>query len=101
MLRKGQTPYEERVWQLLRNRKHQRLKFRRQHVIEGFVVDFYCHEQKLAIELDGCVHEKQKEYDELREEVIASEGIKVIRISNDEFDADEEVVFRKIDEFLQ
>jgi len=52
-LRKNQTPAEMKVWKLLRNRRFLGLKFRRQHVVEGFVVDFYCPECKIAIEIDG------------------------------------------------
>jgi very-short-patch-repair endonuclease len=65
-LRKEATSEEKKVWNALRNRKVLNLKFRRQHVIEGFVVDFYCHELRLAIEIDGKIHKRQKEYDELR-----------------------------------
>jgi hypothetical protein len=52
-------------------------------VIEGFIVDFYCDAVKLAIEVDGKPHEEQGEYDELREEVIARQGVRVLRIPND------------------
>jgi very-short-patch-repair endonuclease len=83
-LRKEQTPEEAEVWEILRNRKFMNLKFRRQHVIEGFVVDFYCHELRLAIEIDGAVHNKQKDYDELRQMLIEDEGIRFIRVTNDE-----------------
>ncbi len=53
------------------------LKFRRQHVIEGFVVDFYCHDLRLAIEIDGKVHDRQREYDEIRQTLIEGEGLPV------------------------
>ena len=62
-LRKESTPAEKIVWEHLRNRKFNNLKFRRQHVIHGFVIDFYCHELSLALEIDGDVHLKQKDYD--------------------------------------
>jgi type I restriction enzyme R subunit len=55
-LRKNQTSAEEVLWQLLRNRKLDNLKFRRQHQIGHYIVDFYCHERKLIVELDGAVH---------------------------------------------
>jgi very-short-patch-repair endonuclease len=95
-LRKEQTPEEVIVWELLRNRKFMNLKFRRQHDIEGFIVDFYCHDLKLAIEIDGRVHEKQKEYDELRQELIASKGINFIRLTNDEINLDVNILLEKI-----
>ena len=81
-LRKEQTKSEKLVWELLKNRRFMGLKFRRQHIIEGFIVDFYCHDLKLAIEVDGSIHLKQKDYDQLRQEVIESEGIQVLRITN-------------------
>ena len=82
-LRKQSTPEEIKVWKLLRNRKYKGLKFRRQHVIDGFIVDFYCHELRLAIEIDGKVHLKQKEYDEFRQYLIEQNNIKFIRITNE------------------
>ena len=84
ILRKEQTPTEELLWQALRNRQLGFLKFRRQHVIDGFIVDFYCHRLRLAIELDGSIHLKQKEYDSLRQSLIETKGIRFLRFSNDE-----------------
>jgi len=95
-LRKEQTPEEAAAWEHLRNRKFMNLKFRRQHVIEGFVVDFYCHELHLAIEIDGAVHNKQKDYDELRQMLIESEDIKFIRITNDEVHRDINILLDRI-----
>ncbi|HPS59564.1 MAG TPA: endonuclease domain-containing protein [Spirochaetota bacterium] len=83
-LRKEQTPEETKVWEALRNRRFCNLKFRRQHDLEGFIVDFYCHELRLAIEIDGKVHDRQKDYDELRQIIIEDSGCRVIRISNEE-----------------
>lgn len=101
-LRQDQTSAEEKVWQLLRKNQFMRLKFRRQHVIEGFVVDFYCHEHKLAIEIDGRVHNKimHKEYDAARQIEIESEGIKFIRITNEEIERNENILFDKIREAI-
>jgi very-short-patch-repair endonuclease len=66
--------------------------FRRQQVIEGFIVDFYCDAAKLAIELDGSVHEEQWKYDESRDKAIALRGVRVLRISNDAMRDSEAVV---------
>ncbi len=63
-LRYEATPEEYKVWNVLRNRKFLNCKFRRQHVIDGFVVDFYCKELRLAIEVDGKIHDRQKDHDE-------------------------------------
>lgn len=81
-LRKESTKAEKVVWELLRHRKFFGLKFRRQFVVEGFVLDFYCHEIRLGIELDGDIHLKQKEYDALRQEIVESKGITIFRFNN-------------------
>ncbi|MBN2402192.1 MAG: DUF559 domain-containing protein [Spirochaetes bacterium] len=83
---------------MLRNRKFLNYKFRRQHVIEGFVVDFYCQKLRLAIEIDGKVHDRQKEYDEIRQQLIEERGIKFIRITNEEVNKDINILFSKISE---
>lgn len=74
------------------------LKFRRQHVIEGFVVDFYCDEHKLAIEIDGGIHDKimHRDYDEARQAELESKGITFIRIANKDIEKDESVIFNRI-----
>ena len=100
VLRKEQTVEEAKVWGALRNRRFCNLKFRRQHDIEGFIVDFYCHELRLAIEVDGKVHEKQAEYDELRQEIIESAGVRVIRVTNDELNRDMNILLERIRRLL-
>ena len=97
-LRHESTPEEDKIWNALRNRKFNKYKFRRQHVIEGFVVDFYCKNLRLAIEVDGKIHERQKEYDELRQRLIEEKGIKFIRITNKEVNKDINILLSKIDE---
>jgi len=83
-LRKRMTQPEEKMWQLLRNGQFHNLKFRRQHPIRRFIVDFYCHELKLVVEIDGSIHdtEIQKELDENRTFMIEELGLKVIRFKN-------------------
>ena len=92
-LRKNQTETEELLWQNLRNRKLNGLKFLRQHPIvydrftkniKFFIADFYCAEKNLVVELDGKIHDFQKEYDENRDMIIQSKGIKVLRFKNEE-----------------
>lgn len=80
------TKAEEILWEVLRNRKVENCKFRRQHPIGQFIADIYCHEKKLVIEVDGGYHNEpeQKEYDEARTQVINEYGITVIRFTNDE-----------------
>lgn len=71
-LRRFSTEAESILWEILQNRKFRDLKFRRQHPIGRYIADFYCHEIKLVIELDGKIHENQKEYDEIRDEFLKS-----------------------------
>ena len=85
-LRKPLTPAEELFWQMVRNRNLMGLKFRRQHPVGPFVVDFYCHELKLVVEIDGDVHELEnvKEYDQQREAYITELGLRVLRFKNED-----------------
>ena len=82
-LRRNMTPAEDCLWQALRNNRLGRLHFRRQQVIAGFIVDFYCHQAALAVEVDGEVHESQAQYDIDRDQVIRQRGIEVVRFLND------------------
>ena len=85
-LRKKMTNAELLLWNKLKNRELFAVKFRRQHPIDIFVVDFYCHELKLAIEIDGGIHliKEVSEYDDGRTHDIENFGIKIIRFSNDQ-----------------
>jgi very-short-patch-repair endonuclease len=82
-LRHEMTPPERILWKALRRNAVDGFHFRRQQVIEGFVVDFYCDAARLAIELDGSVHEDQWEHDESRNRAISRHGVRVLRISNE------------------
>jgi very-short-patch-repair endonuclease len=77
---------EATAWSLLRGRRILGLKFRRQQVIAGFIVDFYCASRHLALELDGAVHgdPAQAEHDALRTQVLSRLAIDVVRIRNDQ-----------------
>ncbi|MEZ4940986.1 MAG: DUF559 domain-containing protein [Saprospiraceae bacterium] len=81
-LRKTQTQAEQELWDLLRDKKVEQVKFRRQHAIEDYVADFVSLELRLVIELDGSIHEIQPEYDALRTEFLNTAGFEVIRFSN-------------------
>ena len=83
-LRLRPTPAERHAWTLLRNRSILGLKFRRQQVLHGFIVDFYCASERIVIELDGCGHdgETQQAYDHARDEFLAAAGYRIIRIRN-------------------
>ncbi|HEV2291656.1 MAG TPA: DUF559 domain-containing protein, partial [Gemmatimonadales bacterium] len=87
-LRRNETAAEAAAWELLRARRCHGLKFRRQVVLYGFVVDLYSAELKLAIELDGAIHDVQgvDNYDRSRTEHLARHGVRVMRIRNHELD---------------
>lgn len=92
------TEAEDILWKHLRNKKLNGLKFRRQHPLDIFIADFYCHEKKLVIELDGGIHDilEQKEYDEGRTSELEGKGFKVIRFRNEEIMNDLEDVLNRI-----
>ncbi|MBW2077107.1 MAG: N-6 DNA methylase, partial [Deltaproteobacteria bacterium] len=84
-LRKKQTSAEKLFWQLVRNRHFLGLKFRRQHQVGDYILDFYCHEIHAAVELDGPIHETRRKKDAKRDAYLESKGIQVIRIKNEDF----------------
>ena len=77
------TPAERRLWAALRRNAVDGFHFRRQQVIAGYIVDFYCDSAKLAVELDGAAHQDQEKYDQKRDEAISRLGVRVLRISNE------------------
>ncbi len=82
-MRQEPTPAEEHLWQALRKQQLHGYKFRRQHPIDRFIVDFFCADARLVVEVDGPIHAEQVEYDELRQAFIESLGLRVLRITND------------------
>ena len=99
-LRKGQTDAEQALWKLLRNRQLHGHKFRRQHPLPPYILDFYCVEKKLVVELDGGHHLEQEAYDKQRTEFLATHGIMVLRFWNDEIFKQPENVLTKIENAL-
>ena len=93
------TPAENVLWEELRANKLG-VHFRRQQVIQGFIVDFYCHKAGLVIEVDGDIHDLQKEEDERREKVLSALGLRVVRFRNDEVVRDVSVVVERIKESI-
>jgi len=83
-MRQNQTPAEAKVWSALRNKQVAGLKFRRQHAVDRYIVDFYCHEMRLVIEVDGPTHDATVEEDAIRRQVIENQGITFLRFKNDE-----------------
>src|SRR5512138_950199 len=94
-LRRDMTPAEKILWEALRANKLG-VHFRRQQVIQGFIVDFYCHKAGLVIEVDGDIHDLQKEEDERREKVLMEMGLRVVRFGNDEVGRNVSTVVGKI-----
>ena len=108
LLRLNSTPAENKLWELIRNRKLAGKKFTRQRPIifdyhekeRFFVADFYCHDSKLIIELDGEIHDQQKDYDTLRDYIINDLGISVLRISNQKIINTPKTTIQKIINYL-
>jgi len=83
-MRRAPTPTEDMLWQRLRNRQISGAKFRRQHTIDRFIVDFYCHEARLVIEVDGDMHQYTQEADTVRQQFLECGGLRVLRFRNDQ-----------------
>lgn len=101
-LRHNMTDVEQLLWHSLRRKQLGDYRFRRQHPIERFVLDFYCCEVKLAIELDGGQHNEPdaKARDSERTALLAAHGIQVLRFWNNEIFSNLEGVLQKIHEAL-
>ena len=97
-LRKNMTEAEDKLWQRLRNRKLNNLKFRRQHPVNKFIADFFCAEKELIIEVDGGIHNDPdaKEHDENRTYELEQFGLKIIRFTNEEVMNDIDRVLEEI-----
>jgi very-short-patch-repair endonuclease len=101
-LRNNSTYAEVFFWQQVKGRQLEGRKFRRQTSIGNYVVDFYCPEEKLVVELDGEVHfdEEAIKYDKKRTEFLESVGLTVIRFENNDVLKDTEYVLGKINEYF-
>lgn len=102
-LRKQMTEAENKLWEHLRSKKLNGLKYRRQHPLHNYIADFYCHEKKLVIEIDGAVHTTadNAEYDKGRTYELQELGVTVIRFWNDEVINDLEGVLEKIEKAVR
>jgi len=101
-LRNNATTEEKLLWEFLR-KKQNGYKFRRQHSIENYILDFYCPEKRLAVEVDGAHHytEEGKEYDKARTEVLNMHQISVMRFSNNEVMNNTAGVIKQIIDFIE
>lgn len=102
-MRNEMTHAEQAVWGLLRSNKMLGYRFKPQHPIDIFIADFYCHELKLVIEIDGGIHrtKEQKEYDIGREAELERFDIRVIRFTNEKVENDIEQVRKEIESACQ
>jgi adenine-specific DNA-methyltransferase len=94
VLRQDATIPERLLWSKLRGGRLRGIKFRRQHPMSEFILDFYCQDRRLVIELDGDSHIEQARYDTERTAALLREGVQVLRIGNDD-------VLRDLDAVLQ
>ena len=87
-LRKASTAAERKIWHWLRNRYLGRYKFRRQRPVDDYILDFYCAELKLAIDVDGASHDTEEKavYDAKRTQFLNARGISVLRLRNEHID---------------
>jgi len=101
-LRKDMTEAEKVFWEMVRDRRMSGLKFRRQQIIDGFIVDFYCDSLGLCVEIDGGIHdsEEQREYDKLRDEALAIRDLKILRLKNEEVLNDKDSVYQCISQYM-
>ena len=100
-LRREMTPQEQRLWYVFL-RKYP-VKFYKQRIIESFIVDFYCADARLVIELDGSQHytEQGKEYDEQRTAILEQYGVQVLRFTNLDVDRHLDAVCAQIDSTIE
>jgi very-short-patch-repair endonuclease len=97
-MRRAPTAAEAMLWRELRANRFLGLRFRRQQVIDGFIVDFYCHAAGVVIELDGAVHEERQEYDAERDQILGARGLTILRFKNEDVRDHFPDVMRKIAE---
>ena len=102
-LRKVQTIAEAKLWKVLRNNQVCNLKFRRQHAFDDYILDFYCHKIKLAIEVDGEIHNNPEvaAYDIVRTNNLNNNGITVLRFTNTEVEKNIGKVIKKIEDWFK
>jgi very-short-patch-repair endonuclease len=100
-LRNNMTHPEKLPWEKLKGKQICGLRFRRQHPIDLFIVDFYCHQVRLVIEVDGEIHDQQTEYDDGRSAELEKIGVIVFRFRNSEVENDIERVIIKIQSIVK
>ena len=101
-MRKRPTEAEKLLWRQLRGKRFNGLKFRRQHPIDRFIVDFYCRAARLVIEVGGSAHDAPEAiaYDEARQQFLEERGLRLLRFSNEQVTNDTESVLQAISKVL-
>ena len=97
-LRKNLTPAEDYLWRALKSKQLNGLRFRSQHPVGNFILDFYCASCKLVVEVDGSIHDDRQDYDLERTKVLETYGYVVLRFTNDEVLGNIDIVLAKIAE---
>ncbi|UPT68393.1 MAG: endonuclease domain-containing protein [Sphingobacteriales bacterium JAD_PAG50586_3] len=102
LLRNNMTLAERVLWERIRRKQIKSARFRNQHAIDVFIIDFYCHELLLGIEVDGSIHNsiEAKERDEGRSAELLKYGIKVIRFTNEEVLYDIDSVIKEVEKII-
>ena len=100
-LRKDMTPAERILWEHLRVKRFHGLKFRRQQIIDGFIVDFYCHSLGLVIEVDGKIHDEQIKYDIERDNILLTKGLHILHFTNEQVINNIEAVLKAVAEKIE
>ena len=102
-LRKNLTTGEKLLWGLLRRKNFEGLRFRRQHPIDNYIVDFYCKEKNIIIEIDGPLHEdeQRKIKDNIRQNYLENKGYRVLRFKDKELSVNYDIILNKIKMFIE
>lgn len=95
-MRHKPTEAEDMLWSYLRDRRLGGYKFRRQHAVDRFILDFYCPASQLAVEIDGPIHDRTAIQDAERDSILANYGIRVLRVRNEEIFEDIQAVLAAI-----
>ena len=99
-MRRNPTQTEELLWERLRAGKILGYRFRRQHAIGRYIVDFYCARARLIVEVDGPIHDARQEEDAIRDAFLKNRGFRVLRFTNDEVNGNMDCVLQRIKEAL-
>jgi len=100
-MRQETTPAERKLWERLRSKRLDGFKFRAQHPVGPFILDFWCPAKKLVVEVDGDIHARSRAYDRARTEQLEAHDYTVIRFTNDQVMEDIESVVEEIRRVLE